>query len=151
MSFTPEAPSDFEKLRSDLTARLKSTLGSDEVLRNIAKAERIAPVEGLSQRELLVLAAAAGGENLPGEPASLYSVKRDVEQAGLTNIGFYLGLGRLLSKGFLQISEGQDPDSVYQGDICQVVGVTEEGWLWIDFNESKFVMVHRPKEDDIPF
>ncbi len=146
IAYATDAPSDFDQLCTTLTARLEALLTKGDVLRKMAKAEPVAPVEGLSQLELLVLAAAAGSVTLPEETASLYSVKRDVERAGLTSIGFSLGVRRLRAKGFIKTTEEEDRDGVYQ-----VLTVTETGWNWIESNESKFVMVHRGNDDDIPF
>ena len=108
-------------------------------------------MEGLSQPELFVLAVVAGSATLPEWGVSLYSVKDDVERAGLTNIGFSLGVRRLRAKQFIEITKEED----HHGEPYQVLSVTEAGWAWIESNESKFVM-HRPKKlspdvDDIPF
>ena len=151
ISYGVDAPSDFEKLRQDITARIKSLLAKGDTLRKMAKAEQVAPVEGLSQIELLVLAAAAGNAFSHEDGASLYAVRRDAEGAGMTNIGFSLGIRGLCAKGFVDITEEEDSDGP---GTYQVLTVTEIGWNWIESNKSKFVLFKREEshpDDDIPF
>ena len=124
---------NFVQLRTKLTTRIRALLEKGDVLRKIAEAEQVVPVEGLSQQELFVLAAAAGSVTLPEESTELYSVKRDVEQAGLTNIGFSIGIRRLRSKDFIGISEDQDR----YGNTYHILVVKEAAWNWIESNESK--------------
>ncbi|MGH6848828.1 MAG: hypothetical protein ACREC0_15760 [Methylocella sp.] len=92
--YKSEAPQDFDQLRADVTERLKALLTKTEALRQIAETEQVAPTRGLSQLELYVLAAVAGDVSFPGSATSLYSVRQEVERAGLTAVGFSLGLRR---------------------------------------------------------
>ena len=155
ISYVADAPSDFDQLTGEITRRMKATLDKGNVLRKFAEAEQVAPVEGLSQPELLVLASAAGSVIMPDEGVSLYSVKRDVEQAGLTNIGFSIGIQRLRNKNLIEISEIRDD---YENSTYYSLVVKEAGWNWIESNESRFTMIHPlenklapPQVDDIPF
>ena len=154
ISYIAEAPRDFDQLRTKLTSRVKAILEKGNVLRRLAATDQVALVEGLSQHELMVLAAAAGRVTLPEGIAELHSVKWDVEQAGLTNIGFSLGVRRLRNKDFIDISEDQD----HYGNTYHILVVKEAGWNWIESNESKFTMIRLDEEeplpstnDDIPF
>lgn len=154
ISYVVDAPRDFDQLRTELTTRINAILEKGEVLKKLAEAEQVAPVEGLSQQELLVLAAAAGSVTLPEEGAELHSVKRDVEQAGLASIDFPLGIRRLRSRDFIGVSEAQDD----YGNTYYSLVVKEAGWNWIESNESKFPMSRiqeaeppLPAGDEIPF
>ena len=154
ISYAADAPRDFEQLRTQLTARIAAIMEKGNVLRKLAEAEKVAPVEGLTQQELLVLAAAARSVTLPEEGAELHSVKRDVEQAGLTNIDFSLGIRQLRNKDFIETSEDHDR----YGNTYYTLVVKEEGWNWIESNLSKFTMIRwneeeppPPIDDDIPF
>lgn len=150
ITYRSEAPQDFLHLQAALTQRLKALLTKTEALRQIAETEQVAPSQGLSQPELYVLATVAGDVSLPTSTTSLYSVKREVERAGLTSIGFSLGLRRLISKNFIGTAELQDE----RGEPYEVVKLTEQGWEWIESNESLFVLrrVSSPeKDDEIPF
>ena len=151
ISYGVDAPSDFEKLRKDITARIKWLLAKGDTLRKMAKAEQVAPVKGLSQIELLVLAATVRNAFSPEDGASLYTVRLDVMVAGMTNTGFFLGIRDLRTKGFVDITEEEDSDVP---GTYRVLTVTERGWNWIESNKSKFVLLKREEshpDDDIPF
>lgn len=153
--YQSEAPQDFNELQASVTERLKAFLTKTEAFRQIAETEQVAPSRGLSQPELYVLAAVAGDVSFPGSVTSLYSVKQEVERAGLIAVGFSLGLRRLISKNFIGTAEEDDE----RGEPHQVVILTEQAWEWIDSNESLFA-IRRPStsksnidiiDDDIPF
>lgn len=144
-----DSPSDFESLKQKLTSRLKATLQKGEALRNIAEADPVASVEGLSHPEVMGLAIIAGSSFLPNTAVAVWGAKRDAERAGVTNMGFNLAIRRLAAKKYIEIEElWNDRDSeAYDG-----VRITEAGWAWIEANESRFIL-QRPEEpkNDIPF
>ncbi len=107
ISYLVEAPGDFTKLCDILTERIKTLLERGTALEKIAEPEPVATLEGLSQAELLVLALVAGDAFLPSPATSLYSVGRSAEQSGLTNVGFSLGVCRLVVKRFVELGEGR--------------------------------------------
>ncbi len=149
--YLADSPSDFDKLRESLTSRIKALAQKGETLQRLAEADPIAPVEGLSQVEIIVLAIIAGNSFLPSGGVAVFSAKRDCERAGITNMGFNIGIRRLTVKGFIEMTELYDQD---QRENYDGVRVTSTGWEWIDINESRFVL-HRPPESvtekDIPF
>jgi hypothetical protein len=67
-----------------------------------------------------------------------WSVKSDVEKAGLTPLGFSLGIRRLVKKEFIEIAE--EPD--HKDEIRSVIRLREKGWQWIETNEHLF-KVHK--------
>ena len=145
ISYLVEAPGDFDILRETLAQRMKALLESGAALEKIAESELIATFEGLSQAEILVLALVAGGASVPSYVTSIYSVKRSAEQSGLTNVGFSLGVRRLVAKGLVKICEYPDDN----GDPYDVLLITESGWSWIELHEHLFV-IHRPKRETAP-
>lgn len=149
--YLADAPSDFDKLRENLTARIKALLQKGETLQKLAEADPVAPVEGLSQAEIVVLAVVAGSSFLPSNAVGVYSAKSDVERAGVTKMGFNIAVRRLSGKKFIDIVDMWDENNQEQYDG---VRVTEDGWKWIDANESRFVLQRPPKEsvpDELPF
>ncbi len=102
----------------------------------------MAPVEGLSQSEIVVLAVIAGSSFLPSNPVSAYSAKQDAERAGITNMGFNIGVRRLVTKSFIKLEELQDENN---GERYDGIRITESGWTWIDANESRFVLHRQSK------
>ena len=63
--YMADAPSDFDKLRDSLTAKLKAISERSEVLDQIAGRTPVNPIEGLTPMETLVLAVIAGDAFMP--------------------------------------------------------------------------------------
>ncbi|MCU0303837.1 MAG: nucleoside 2-deoxyribosyltransferase [Thermoanaerobaculales bacterium] len=154
LNYSVEAPSDFERLRAQLSEKLMALLSKKEALRQIVESEQVAPTHGLSQPELVVLAILAGDTGLPGSSSPLYSLKRSAERSGLTSIGFSLAFRRLLSKGLIETIDTMDE----HGESYEAARLTDHGWHWVERNESLFVLKKGPKptgfddlDDDIPF
>lgn len=147
--YLADAPSDFDKLRASLTAKIAAIVKQDAVLEKIAEESPVTPVHGLSPPEVLVLAVIAGDAYLPDQATTVNSAKRAAERAGVTNMGFNLAVRRLLQKTFIreqEIYNDQDGES-YSG-----LAVADLGWDWIDTNDAQFVLTRPEKKDgDIPF
>lgn len=148
--YMADAPSDFDKLRDSLTAKLKAISERSEVLDQIADSTPMATIEGLTTIETLVLAVVAGEAFMPGSAVSVAGAKRDAERAGITNMGFNLALRKLIAKRFVRLEDIWDErlDESYSG-----LAVAEIGWEWIEVNESRFVLHRQDKKNDetIPF
>lgn len=142
--YLTDSAQDFEKLKQGITARIQALAQRGEAMRQLAETEQVAPVEGLSQPELVALASIAGVRTEPDGGLSVHLAKQDVERAGFTPVGFALGLRRLHKKGFIALYEVEDRDGKYEA-----VKVTDEGWDWIERNEGKFIL--RKPEPDPPF
>ena len=144
--YKTDAPRDFDKLRTDITARLKALLEKADMLQRISENQQVAPVSGLSQVELAVLAATAGSVRFPTESISAHGVKEDVEQSGFTPLAYSLGLRRLMLKRFISSGEVEE----FNSRPYQVLTVTDQGWEWIDRNESRFVLQSKPHKKTAP-
>ena len=155
--YVADAPSDFEALKQSLTDRMKALLNKREALRQIADTEQISTIEGLSQPELYVMVEVSSEIYMPESGVAVYIVKNGVERAGLTALGFSLGIRRLVKREFVEIKM----DTNYNGDESQAVYLTESAWAWIEANESLF-KIHKRKaeaparsdmisDDDVPF
>jgi hypothetical protein len=159
ISYAADAPNDFTVLQGQITARLKVGVQRSETLRQISETETVAPVAGLSQNELAVLAVLAGDVSTTEGVARLWSIQQDAERAGLTKIGFTLSVRRLQAKALVRQGTDRDQD----GDEFPTIGITELGWDWIEANEDRFVLQRPSKkrveylgeseitDDDIPF
>ena len=53
--YMADAPSDFDRLRENLTTRIKTIVERGEALEKIAESDPLIPIEGLTQTEVLVL------------------------------------------------------------------------------------------------
>ena len=151
--YKPDSTQDFDRLKSAITAKLKALLKKGDTLNSIARHEAVAPIEGMSQPELAVLAAASGSVTMPDDMIPVYSVKQDVEKAGFTPLGFTLGLKRLRDKGLIGMREDTD----YNGNTFMCVFLQAEAWEWIEQHEDMFLIrdSNQPTgssdEDHIPF
>jgi nucleoside 2-deoxyribosyltransferase len=142
--YQSESTQDFERLKQEITARIQALAQRGEAMRRLAETEQVAPIEGLSQPELVVLASIAGVRTEPDGALSVHLAKQDVERAGFTPIGFALGLRRLQKKNLITLYEVEEREGSYQA-----VRLTEEGWEWIERNENKF-MLRKPESDEPP-
>ena len=87
---------------------------------------------------------------MPNNAVAVNGAKRDAERAGVTNMGFNLAVRKLTTKKFVRVEELWDERD---GEPYNGLAVDEDGWKWIEANESRFVL-HRQdkkKEEDIPF
>lgn len=100
--YLSESPRDFDKLRGSITERIKTLLNKSEVLRQIEETEQVAPIAGITQPELFILGSLAGSSVGDLGSASVFVLQRDVERAGLTAVGFALGMRRLNKNRFIQ-------------------------------------------------
>lgn len=147
--YLADAPSDFDKLRASLTAKISTIVKQDAVLEKIAEESPVNPVPGLSPPEVLVLAVIAGDAYLPDQATTVNSAKRAAERAGVTNMGFNLAVRRLLQKMFVREQELYDEQG---GEAYAGLAVAEPGWDWIDTNDSQFVLTRPEKtESSISF
>ena len=132
--YKTEAQSDFQTLSDAILERLKAAGERGQTLQQIAEAEPIAPVSGLSQIELSVLAVAAGAA-LPRTGFSLWGLQNDAEKIGLSKIGISLALRRLMQKQFLEDAMVEDQNGEYKG-----AAISSKGWDWIDANDDNFTL-----------
>lgn len=151
ISYGTESPSDFDDLRRKITERAHALLKSSTV-RRIVETEQVAPQEGLSQIEIMVLAVAAGSTSVPGSPTSADSLKRDVENSGLTGVGYGVAISRLQRKGFVEFASGEDNF----GNLFDTIAISDSAWKWMDAHERLFTVVTGENTgddlvDDIPF
>ncbi|MDR0775497.1 MAG: nucleoside 2-deoxyribosyltransferase [Azonexus sp.] len=152
LNYKPESPSDFDSLKSALRERIKAMLNKSEALRQIAEADQIAPTQGLSQTELMVLAILAGDTAFPDASTTLYTLKENSERSGLTAIGFSLAFRRLTAKNFIEVAEEWDE---YRDHSYRTARLTQTAWSWIESNESLFVLLKKPSpqtfDNELPF
>jgi hypothetical protein len=140
--YMADSPSDFDTLRGNLTTKVKAMMAQGEVLEQIAEADPLVSIEGLSPTEILALAVVAGGAFLPNDTVSVYIAKRDAEAAGLTSMGLNIAVRKLSTKRFIQIVENYEE---HNGEPYPAIAITESGWGWIEENESRFAL-HKPEK-----
>ncbi|WP_373989081.1 hypothetical protein [Duganella sp. BuS-21] len=147
--YKTESPSDFVALQDSIKEKIAAYVKKAEVLQVMSDTDAMSPVAGLSSIEVRVLAILAEGANSNGA-TMLYSAKRDADGAGITRLGFNLGVRRLLAKSFIaETSEMDERD----GEVYEMLELKGKAWNWLDTNEDLFVLHRAAKEgiEDIPF
>lgn len=153
--YLADSPSDFDKLQDRIKSKLIALLEKGAAIKQFSESESLAAVEGLTQPELLLLAVLAGLLFTPTSSLSIYYLKQEAEKAGLTGVGFSVGLRRLSNKQFIIQTEEYDERD---GESYQALSITDQGWIWIDSHDSLFIL-HRSQgkdgsaenDKDVPF
>lgn len=158
--YKSEGPKDFDELRDQITERIKARLTNQEMLQQVAEAQLVSDVKGISNPEVILIAAIVSESSKPGDAAQVWSVRKAFEQQGLTAMAFQLGFRRLLTRGFVEETRIDHQDGWYDAVV-----LTDSAWDWIDENEALFKL-QKPKagkkragvdydaefaDDDIPF
>jgi hypothetical protein len=152
VDYTAEAPRDFARLQTDLTARLKAAAARADTIEELSGQQPIAPVDGLDQYELVVLAVMASGLSAPDDSKGAYGLKNDSTKAGITELAYSLAIRKLARRRFVEIFEERE----FNGEAYKSVRITDIGWDWLEANHGRFVLKKQPSasaklDDDIPF
>jgi nucleoside 2-deoxyribosyltransferase len=142
--YSVDSTRDFEELKRSITQTITARLTKRETLRQIAEKEQVAPVHGLSQQELIVLAVLAD-KAYPQSSVSFWTAKMEVERNGFTALGFSLGIRRLQSKALIETLDIEDEN----GEVYSGARITDKGWDWIEANEELFTLRRAPNKDDL--
>jgi hypothetical protein len=155
--YTLHSSSDFEKLRKDVTARLKAQAKKAEELKTVAAMSQVTtPTEGLSPHEISVLITIMSEAYKPTDGAAPYKIKESMERSGFTPMASTLALAKLNKKGFIEYYSETDYDD-NQYTCCRI---SQTGIDWMLENEARFRLTREgPKasspgpitDDDIPF
>lgn len=158
IQYTAESTSDFEKLGSEVTVRLRAAVSKAHRLETFAHGAVIADAEGLTPHEIVALAIVTENSIDPDSPPSAYQIRDDMAKAGFTTIATGISLRCLLKKGLLRIADisGYNMSDSYKGYV-----LTTEGERWLLQNQSKFMLrTERPpktppnvddESNDLPF
>lgn len=145
ITYLTGSPRDFEKLRSEITQKVRAYLKKAETLTTVSEISKVAKIEGLDQHEIVCLAAIAENLEHPQDHVSVYIIKRDMEAAGFTKVAATLALASLLQKGFVKDESFLDPDI---REYYTAYSLLEPGWKWILGNKGQFIL---RKPDEVPF
>lgn len=151
------SPSDFARLKGEITGRLKAILEKASALETI-QSEPIKDDSGLSQHEIITLACIV--ENMYGseDRTAIGAIISDMERLGYNKLAANVGLRKLLSRGM--ISSKLEPGE-YEPYFSYAV--EDAGWNWITGNEHRLNFSAKPKppksgefdrselDDEIPF
>ncbi len=146
--YLADAPSDFDRLKENLTKRIKAIIESGDFIDRVSVADPMVKIEGLSQTEIIVLATIAGSIYVPSAEVPVFTVKNDAERAGITAMGFNLATRKLSNKHIVEIVTMYDERD---GEPFQGLVITEQGWQWIEDNEGLFALIKPSESEGIDF
>ena len=143
--YSSGSPSDFEKLKHQISKTAEALLQKEKPSRPIANSERVALTDGLDPLEVLLLAVLAGLTAIPDSMSDIHTLKRGVELYGLTPAGFALTLRKLVEKRYVEVLDIPDEFD----EVDKLAQLSSLGWEWMSRNENLFVLLkEKPPEPD---
>jgi len=144
IQYRTDAPQDFAELRASITKRIKAVVAKQG---EISRASSISPVkntEGLSQHEIVALVTVMENQFIMGGPIAALAIKRDMNQAGFTDIAVSLAVKQLQLKDLLLVQDAVDD----RGEHYRGYLVNKEGEAWLLANQGRLVLL---QSDQVPF
>lgn len=156
ITYVSESPSDFQKLRKQITDQLRSRLEKNQEIKALVISD--APkTAGLMPHEMAILVALSGEtvSNLEDVPVNI--LRHSLEQAGFTSSALGLGIRRLEALHFIRKRSRTDPE----GFNFFTVELNPKGEQWL-FDNIEKIQLRKPsgntasrqeflEENDIPF
>lgn len=153
ITYKPDSPGDFDELKSKITARLKAIREKQQQIVRLTASPVIA-TQGLTAHEIVALIVVAQGSY--GDPPSFFSIKKDMFQAGYTEIAAVIAMKRLEKAGLVATTSSTD----FGGDPYLGFELTSGGTEWLMENESSLTLkldvfgdfvVPSDENEDLPF
>lgn len=136
LRYKTESTSDFDKLRNEITERIRGLLEKERMIGRISNLPPIADTEGLSQHELVALVAVMQNRLVPEEGVITYRIKESMKRDGFNDLGVSIALHGILDKGMVTTTIETDRN----GDDYSAYLITEEGYQWLMRNQDKLVL-----------
>jgi hypothetical protein len=105
-----ESKSDYSRLQSNITERLKAIRDKSLTLAKIDAQSPIKEPEGLQQHEMIVLASIMENRNGPRDTVSHGILRGDLERLGYTNVALNIGVEKLIERGMITTVEATGYD-----------------------------------------
>jgi nucleoside 2-deoxyribosyltransferase len=156
--YTQDSPSDFKKLQSDVTERLRAQIDKTKAMQSVASMSPVKTVEGeLTSYEVAAMVSIMENRLVPGAGITPNEIQKDMRKAGYTNVATSLSLESLRRKGLIDYAEehGENFGEDYTYTVC---ALTSRGLDWMLENKDRFKLSRRGEEEapqlrdeDIPF
>lgn len=146
ISYSTNAPSDFEVLRTKITERLFAISKKQAALSTLPRsivAEPASP-EGLSGFEIACLGVIASNSATEGEALAIFELRKEMSQIGYTNIATNIALRSLDRRGFISTKTESD----FNHNTYDVVFIQNSGWEWVEKNINQFTLRKPPKQEN---
>lgn len=143
LKYDTGAPQDFEELKGKITKRIQAVLKKNEEIGRVATISAVKDTEGLNQHEFVALVTLMENTFLSGGYVSGWTVRRDMNKAGFTDIAVGIALKSLLTlKGMIESEIWNNEE----GETYSVYKPTAKGEKWLLDNQDKLQL-----RNDVPF
>ena len=157
--YSLDSTSDFQRLATEITAKLKAQIKKTEVMQTIESLSPVKSTEGLSSYEISALVSIMENRLTPDAQVTPRGVQEDMRKAGYTAIAISLSLEGLNRKGMIEFDNYEADDF---GNTYTVIRLTPKGLDWLFDNKDQFkIVVGRSatsttkgieiSDEDIPF
>jgi hypothetical protein len=143
IEYTQDSTSDFEKLKSEITKRLKAIVKKQGEIQEIVSASPVKSTEGLKPQEMAALALVMAGRDDAGDGVAPSAIRDDMDRAGFTRLATGLALASLARQGLLEATYALGGD--FDDSSYAVYTLTETGEDWLLNNQDRFELRSEPK------
>jgi hypothetical protein len=133
IEYRTNVPSDFAKLKSDITARLNALIQKQASVERIVSASPVLSTNGLQPWEVAALAFILANRDSSDSGVPTYTVKSDLERAGYNSLAAGLALTGLTRKQYVVSDFSRDDN----GEPYSVYRLTETGEDWLLENQDQ--------------
>jgi hypothetical protein len=150
VQYSPESASDFEKLKSDITNRIKALLKKQETTQDLASVSPVKSTQGLQSIEIAALAFVMANVDSSTDCVGASLIKQDMERAGYTRLASQLALTRLSRMEFVKAADDAD----HNGNPFVAYQILQAGEDWLLENQDKLelrVSMKSSPQQRIPF
>jgi hypothetical protein len=133
IKYATGAPQDFEELKAKITKRILAVLKKSEDIERVTSLPVVKDTEGLNQHELVALVTVMQNSFISNDYVPGYIMRKDMRNAGFTDIAVSIGLKTLIKKGMVESDLFNDEN----GEPYLVYKTTLKGEQWIIDNQDK--------------
>lgn len=130
--YASDSTRDFEELKKNIGDRLLAELKKRATITEIISASPIASTKGLRPHEISALALIMANRSSTQDGVGAYIVKRDMREAGFTDLAAGLALTKLEHMEFIEGRNLHDPDA---NEMYIAYFLTHGGESWLLDNE----------------
>lgn len=161
IEYTPDSVSDFDRLKEDITNKLRALMKTQEHVQEIVSASPVKSTQGLQPHQIAALAFVMANRETQVDGVSTYTIRRNMTDAGYTELATSLALTHLSRIGFAETIEDHDMN----GEPFFRYRLLTGGEDWLLENQDRFELRRSEKpprqqrttfeqgitDDDVPF
>lgn len=160
--YTSDSPSDFKKLQTEITERLKAQIERTATMQTIASMSPVKPDGDLSPYETAVMVTMMSNHSQPGSATSPFDLQKEMRRAGYTDVATNVSVESLVRKALVEYKEMQDVDPGDNVYTYTGYSLTPRGLDWLLGNQHRLKMLAveskakagtgtEIRDEDIPF